>query len=70
MDHAKTTGTYLSADEVREISRMMTELRDVTLSCRTHRSASTFLERFGVTEFKNAAVYAGLGCPPLPYDPG
>jgi hypothetical protein len=70
MDHAKTTtGQYLSADEVREISRMMGELRDVTLSCRTHKTASAFIERF--TGDKAASVvYGGLGCPPLPYDPG
>lgn len=70
MDISKvTSGTYLSAEEVREVSRMMGELRDVTLSCRTHREASRFIERF--TGDKSAsAVYGGLGCPPLPYDPG
>jgi hypothetical protein len=70
MDHATTTtGQYLSVEEIREISRMMGELRDVTLSCRTHKTASAFIERF--TGDKAASVvYGGFGSPPLPYDPG
>jgi hypothetical protein len=76
MDHAKTTtGQYLSVEEIREISRMMGELRDVTLSCRTFDSAGVFLERF-TGEKQSARVYVGLSeivvPPPYPppYDPG
>lgn len=40
------SGAYLSAEEIRELSELMYELRSVTLSRRTYRAATTFLTRF------------------------
>jgi hypothetical protein len=44
-------------------------LRDVTLSCRTHKAASSYIERF-TGDKAVVAVYGGMGSPYLPYDPG
>jgi hypothetical protein len=40
------SGAYLTAEEIREVSELMYELRNVTLSRRTFKAASAFLARF------------------------
>ena len=70
MDSSKvTSGAHLTAEELQNICRMMAELRDVTLSCRTHKAASAVIERY-TGDRASAVVYGGMGSPPLPYDPG
>lgn len=42
-----STGAALSADDIEAMTRLMVELRDVTLSRASYVAASDFLKRFG-----------------------
>lgn len=46
-DAAPSSGAYFTAEEIREISDLMAELRAVTLSRKTFSATSSFLARFG-----------------------
>lgn len=41
------SGAYFTAEEVRELSELMAELRSLTLSRRTFSATTSFLSRFG-----------------------
>ncbi len=54
-------GAYLTAEEIRELSELMRELRNITLSRRTFKATCDFLARFAGETAGPALVAPDLG---------
>lgn len=53
---ASQSGAYFTAEEVRELSELMLELRAVTLSRKTFTATTSFLARFGRVPMESTLV--------------